>query len=98
MVVGANGLPVSNLPRPIEVPKAHEVFLSSLVQDNLNRPRHSSAESKIMTSLPLIAHAISWYCLSRLTRVMTPQWVNGGDQLNAYDRDFSGVVGPSMLS
>src|SRR5262245_52916565 len=97
-VVGANGSPVLNLPRPSDVPTAQVVFLSSLVYESLNNPRHSSAGSPIITSLPLIAHAITWYCLSRLTSPITPQWVNGGHQLNAYERDFNGVVGPSMLS
>ena len=29
---------------------------------------------------------------------MTPMWKNGGAQLNAYDRDMSGVVGAITLS
>src|SRR6188508_574944 len=97
MVVGANGSPVLNLPRPNDVPNANDVFLSSLVQANLPINRHSSAGSPIITSLPLMSIRFATQFLSRLANTMNPQWVNGGHQLNAYDRDLSGVVGPSML-
>src|SRR5688572_33477067 len=97
-VAGANGSLGSNRPRPSDVATAQNVFLSSDVHWYLARMRYSSAGSHHITSLPFTIAPVTCWFLSRFTIAIPPQWVNGGHQLKAYDRENRGVVGASMLS